>query len=192
MDGPPGTDQTRIPEITIPTPLDRLSQTSQGVGGWLLLFVLSLVIFGPAARVLNFLGGYRPSLEVFAKSSHGYSLYMFYFIEQLTSFAVCGYGIVVGIRLWRICPGAVQQAKRFLLSLLLFAFLDYTTGIVWFIGMTPGATQASALSRVLYGQAFMALLQTAAYTAIWHAYLWKSQRVRMTFSQDPPRGLSTT
>ena len=54
--------------------------------------------------------------------------------------------------------------------------------IIWILLMTPEAIRASALSRVLYGQTAMALLQTAIYAAIWYTYLFKSERVRATYS----------
>jgi|ERR1700722_5716883 len=168
-------------DITIPTPLDRLSHP-RGVGGWLLFFIFSLVFFGPATRIFGFLGHYRHSMQIFARSPHSYSLYTYYFVEQLASFAVYGYGIFAGIQLWKIRSGAIQQAKRFLVSILVYAFLDYSMEIIWILLMTPEAIRASALSRVLYGQTAMALLQTAIYAAIWYTYLFKSERVRATYS----------
>src|ERR1700722_10997445 len=183
MDGPPPAGMS---DITISTPLDRLNHPQGRVGGWLLFFILTLVFFGPAMCVFTFLGHYRHSMQLFARSHHSYSLYAFYFVEQLASFAVRGYGLFAGIQLWKMRLDAIQHAKRFLLILLLYAFLDYTTAIIWTVLMTPEAIRSSALSRVLYGPTATALLQTAFYAAIWYAYLLKSERVRVTFLMRTP------
>jgi hypothetical protein len=121
-------------------------------------------------------------MQIFARSPHSHSLYIYYFVEQLASFAVYGYGIFAGIQLWKIRSGAIQQAKRFLVSILVYAFLDYSMEIIWIFLMTPEAIRASALSRALYDKTAMALLQTAIYAAVWYAYLFKSERVRATYS----------
>jgi hypothetical protein len=121
-------------------------------------------------------------MEIFARSSHSHFHYAYYFVEQVAYFALCGYGIFTGTQLWKIRPGAIQQAKQFLLILLVFTFLDYTTVIIRILLMTPESIRASVLSRFLYGQRAKVLLQTTIYTAIWYAYLLKSKRVRATFS----------
>lgn len=168
--------------------MNRLHQGRYGVGRWLALFIFTLVLIGPAIRIFSFLGGYSHTIGLLARARHPYFSYTYYAVEQLISFAVQGYGVFAGIRLWRIRSGAVRQAKIFLFGIVLFAFADYIMGTIWIIVVTPLTIRASALSKFLSGQTAMALIETAIYAAVWYSYLLKSERVRVTFLQDLPTG----
>jgi hypothetical protein len=87
---------------------------SDGVGGWLLCFIFTLVFFSPAVRVWDFVAGYHQTMGNIAHiQRHPYSLYQLYFVEQLVAFALSGYGIIVGIRLWNVQPGASGKLSNF-------------------------------------------------------------------------------
>jgi hypothetical protein len=173
---------------SLPTPdtdrrsqIDRVVHPLYGVGGWLLFFIITLVLIGPTLHVGNFIRSFAHSREHFAGSLHRYSLYSFYFVEALLGFAVYGYSIFAGIQLWKIREGAVLQAKRFLVTLLAYRFLDYTAGLMWLVLMTPERSRTLALSRYVQGSAAENLVRTAIYVGIWYSYLVKSERVRITY-----------
>jgi hypothetical protein len=179
-------------DLTIPTSAGRLNHPQRRASGWLLFFIFTLVFIGPATRIFGFLGAYRHSMELFSRSSHPHLFFAYYASEQLASFAVRGYGLFAGIRLWRISPGAVGQAKRFLFYLVVFSVADYATGAMYVVLTTPEATSVSALSKFLTGQAAKAILQACIYAGVWYSYLLKSDRVRVTFSRDQPTAVSSS
>jgi hypothetical protein len=178
---------TATPEKAAPVRPVRIDDSLRGVGGWLSFFIFTLVVVGPAASFIRFVVGFGHYLQVFASSPHSYSLRSFYFFEHLSLFAIRGYGIFVGVQLWKIRPLAVEHAKRFLVILVLFSILDYATGIVWIVLMEPESSWASGFSGFLTGENSKALLQVAGYAAIWYTYLLKSERIRMTFSREVER-----
>lgn len=156
-----------------------------GAGGWLLLFIFTLVFFGPAAHVFAFLRGYRHSMEIFPRSTHPYSLYEFYFVEQLVGFAVYGYGIFAGIQLWKTRPAAVKHAKQFIIALVAYRLADFVVGVNWVSVMAPHGT----LSKFLSWRTVKPVLNASIYGAVWYSYLLKSKRVRMTFLLKSPRNI---
>ena len=173
-------------DLIVPTSSSLGDHRVRGAGGWLLFFIFTLVFIAPAVRIFSFLGTYGHSIELFSRSAHSHLFFAYYISEQLASFAVRGYGIYAGVQLWRTSPGAVDQAKRFLLLLVLFAFADCTAG-AWLVVFTvPEAIRGSALSNFLSGQTAKTLLQVCVYSGVWFSYLLKSERVRATFSQHPP------
>lgn len=179
-------------DLTIPTSSGRLNGPHRRAGGWLLFFIFTLVFIGPALRIFNFLGTFRHNMELFSRSPHSHLFYGYYVSEQLANFAVRGYAVFAGIRLWRISPGAVGQAKRCLFYLVVFALADYATGAMFVVLTAPEAIRVSALLSFLSGQPAKALLQTCVYAGVWYSYLLKSNRIRLTFSQDQPTAVSAS
>lgn len=96
----------------IPSPV-----APRGVGGWLLFFILTMVLFGPVVYIGSFLRSSPHTMEVFAAGRHPYAHYLFYFVERVVGLSLRGYGIFAGIQLWKTRPGAMLHAKRFLLLL---------------------------------------------------------------------------
>lgn len=154
-----------------------------GVGGWLLFFVLTLVVFGPAFHIAAFLRSYRHAIEVFARLSHPYSHYLFYIIEQLAGVALYGYGIFAGIRLWKTRPAALMHAKRFLLLLVLYHLADFAMAVNFTWILDPPGTVDKYLPH-----AFLRQMRNLVYPVVWYSYLLNSKRVRNTFFSEtrPP------
>jgi hypothetical protein len=178
---------TGMPEKVAPVRPARIDDSLRGVGGWLSFFIFTLVVVGPAVSLIRFVVGFGHYLQVFASSPHPYSSRSYYFVEHLSLFAIRGYGIFVGVQLWRIRPLAVEHAKRFLAIFVLFSILNFATGVVWIVLMGPESSLAPRLSGFLLGENSKALLQIAGYAAIWYTYLLKSERIRMTYSREPER-----
>ena len=154
----------------------------KGVGGWLLFFILTLVVFGPLARIVHFKGGYRHNMELFSRAPHPYLQYGFYGVEQLSGFAICGYGILAGIQLWKKNPAGIEKAKRFMIAFLIFSVADLAMGMNWVVLMG----HKGSLSRFISWQTVRPLLNSIAYTLIWYSYLVKSNRVLITYPPQNP------
>lgn len=155
------------------------NQEPSGIGGWLLFFILTMTVFGPASLIVAFLRSYRHTIEVFGRALHPYSHYLFYATEQLTGIALYAYAIFVGIQLWKSRLGAITRAKRFLLLFLLYHAVDFVmaVNIVWLMD-GPGA-----LGRYL-PHALVRQARYLVYPAVWYWYLLKSKRVRNTFFSE--------
>lgn len=158
-----------------------------GVSGWLLFFVLTLVVFGPAFHIAAFLHSYRQAIEVFTRLSHPYSHYVFYTIEQLVGVALYGYGIFAGIRLWKTRPAALMHAKRFLLLLVLYHLADFAVAVNFTWILDPPGTVGKYLPH-----AFPRQMRNLIYPVVWYSYLLNSKRVRNTFFSETRPPLTLT
>ncbi len=173
-------------DLTVPASSSPVDHPHRGVGGWLLFFIFTLVFFAPIRNIFSFLDSYEHSVGVFSRLPQSHPFFAYYVSEQLAIFAARGYGIYVGIRLWRTSLGAVDHAKHFLLFLLLLAFADYIGG-----ALIVEAVRPSALSNFLSGRSAIALLQSCVYSGVWYFYLLYSDRVRATFPMRPPVPVTT-
>jgi len=129
-----------------------------GVGGWLGLLCRVLVLWQPL------------SLGLVASSALN-SLYIRGWPLALAIFArlvVAAFGVAAGLALWQQRPGAVGLAR---VSLLLSAAGDvfvYTTPFF------PNNRPPGDTTLILAG--------SLVWYAVWLMYLWRSKRVRNTFS----------
>lgn len=131
-----------------------------GIGGWLLLLCLLLLVWQPASLALSGAG----ALDALPVRGLPLALVL---VGQLL---VASVGVGAGLALAGRRPGAVTLAKW---SLGLSAAMDlfvYTTPFVPSNRM-PGETPLVVTASLLY-------------YAIWLAYLFRSKRVRNTFQAD--------
>ncbi len=129
-----------------------------GVGGWLLVLCLLLVVWQP----ISF--GLLASSLLDRLASRGLPLVL----ALITRILVTAFGIAAGLALFNLRPGAVTMAK---LSLALSTATDlviYTTPL-FPSNRAPGDTP-------LY------VAGSLAYASAWILYLVRSKRVRNTFS----------
>jgi len=136
---------------------DARDRSKNGIGGWLLLLCLLLLVWQPASLAV----GASSALD--ALPIRGLSLALVLIAQLL----VASVGIGAGLALVGRRPGAVALAKW---SLGLSAAMDvfvYTTPFVPSNRM-PGETPLVVTASLLY-------------YAIWLAYLVRSKRVRNTF-----------
>lgn len=159
-----------------------------GVHGWLMFFALTMIVFGPAIHIVNFLNSYRDTIELLARTTHPYSHYLFYAVEQITLAALYVYGIFAGIQLWKARPAALTHAKGFLLLVAVYHLADFGTmlNIVWILD--PPGTMSRYLPNAVFRQ-----VRNLVYPVIWYAYLLNSTRVRNTFplEKGPPAAHET-
>src|SRR5436309_10818333 len=88
-----------------------------GVGGWLLYFCLVLTVGVP----LKVVAGLGESYSV-AFTRRDPALVGFITILGVFQIGLAAFSIYAGVRLWRVRPGAVATAKRFLLYVFLLGY----------------------------------------------------------------------
>jgi len=174
----PSASEPRIAPIP-----DRFLHPYYGIGGWLTIFIFSIVFVGPVYHTLYFIQHYPDNMELIARSVHPYSLYLHYFVQTAARIAVYGYGVFAGIQLWRIRPNAVKHAKQFLIVLLLLPIADYLIGINWLTLMSSEQARGIALSNFLVGKTARAIVRSAIYSSVWYAYLFYSERVHIRYAE---------
>lgn len=148
----------------------------EGVRGWLLLFCLSLVLFGPLYTAYNLVSGYQDLKELGPYLEYASGIEGLYWLDFILSASVAAFSIFVGVELWTIQKNAVSHAKRFLLSVLAYnlslPFLPYFAGIE--------ADVYKEITPELIGFS----VRGSIYVAIWYAFLNKSKRVAATYRAE--------
>jgi hypothetical protein len=142
----------------------------RGVGGWLLLFCIALTVLSPLLTFGSLAWGYG----AYSKYFHQFpDLLVIGVIDTLLSLGLMIFSVYAGIGLWRIRPGSVRLAKRYLLC-----FLGYRT----FAAILPlMAGLPSAANDAMIAQVATDIVRSVIFFAIWYSYLNKSQRVRATY-----------
>ena len=146
----------------------------KGVAGWLLIFCLGLTVLGPLVMLKTLAVGYREFAGYFGEFP---GLFVVTVINTLLSLGIMAFSIYAGVGLWRIRPGAVKVAKKYLLY-----FLGYHafTAYLPFMAHLPSAATEAIVAQVVK-DSFRAIM----YVAIWYSYLNKSLRVRATYGSNP-------
>ena len=131
-----------------------------GVGGWLLLFCLGLVVLGPLATIGTLKQSYEALSPGFSRSQGVGAGALFWGL-----LLVCRtvFGFVAGVALLRASPRALRISKVYLASLVPSDFMML---------LTPVA--AEGLVKQLLGD--------LVYAAVWGMYLARSKRVRATYN----------
>jgi hypothetical protein len=135
----------------------RSSATKSGVGGWLLVLCLLLLIGQPISL------GLVASSMLDSLASGGLPAVLI----LLTRLIVTGFGIAAGLALLGRRPGAVTLAK---VSLVLSSATDV------FVYTTPFFPSNRAP-----GETPVYIVASLAYSIVWILYLWRSKRVRITY-----------
>jgi len=130
------------------------SYPKSGVGGWLLLFCIMLLVWQPISLALVASAG-LDSLEVRGTPA---------VLLLLIRITVAALGIAAGLAILRRRPGAVWLAK---ISLVVSAVADV---LVYTSGYFP--------SNLRPGDAPFAVALSLAYYTAWMVYLLRSKRVR--------------
>ena len=134
-----------------------MKAVKSGIGGWLLVLCLLLLIWQPISL------GLVASSMLDALASGGLAAVLI----LLTRLIVTGFGIAAGLALLGRRPGAVRLAK---VSLVLSAATDV------FVYTTPFFPSNRAP-----GEAPIYIGVTLAYATVWFLYLSRSKRVQRTY-----------
>ena len=148
----------------------RIDYRYNGVGGWLMFFIITLVFLGPLGTCSS-LGRY---------DSEWGSLYQAYpfirtikWINMVLGIGLVCFGVYAGISLWRIRPNAVEIAKTYLV---LAALIGTTLISLPFLAGLPEEANVAMLKATP-----IAILPVLVYSTVWFLYLTKSKRVATTF-----------
>ena len=130
----------------------------RGVGGWLLLFCVSLVVVQPLALLFEAVNS-RDAFVV------GFN------------FLLGAFAIYTGVALWRVATNALRLVKVYFVVVLIVATLAIASGI-----LTAPATRASQTPSQdnFLTVGFRALISVA----IWWSYFKKSKRVKATYGAN--------
>ena len=136
----------------------------RGVGGWLLLFTLSLILFKPALIIVSFYNHFEP-------------------VNAIISAAIGGYGIYAGIELLVVKPHAVRDAKRYLL----LVFAHNLLLLVLALSVISFGTD-----RKVTGSEVMPFFRGMLSAGLWRSYLRRSKRVAATYGLQSGSGSGRT
>jgi hypothetical protein len=142
----------------------------RGVKGWLLLLCLNLTILDPLAMLLSLFSVANASRPLFDKYP---GLLTLIAVSGVCRLAVAVFSVYAGLALWRVVPGAVDIARKYLMAVVLY------TVFAFFLPVLIGLPQD--LAQEIAGSSFIAGLLTISYAVIWYAYLVHSKRVRATY-----------
>ena len=142
----------------------------KGVGGWLLFFCLSLTVFSPLITIIALIASYTDAFRLLDSFPGVMAITV---IDTFLDLVVMAFSVYAGVSLWRVKPGAVRTAKRYLLCLLAYVAV---ASILPFMAGLP-----SDVNEVLIAEVIKGASRQVSYVAIWYAYLNKSKRVMATF-----------
>ena len=145
---------------------EKVQTQYKGVRGWLLFFCLSLTIFVPLFTLYNIISAYNEISSQFYQLPNLLNLVI---IAGLSTFS-----IYVGIKVWRVKPGAVRIAKNYLLLYLGYMVL----GILFLLFDSLQA----GVDKAIIGELARVVIPSFTNFALWYSYLSKSKRVKATFS----------
>jgi hypothetical protein len=137
-----------------------------GVGGWLALFVVTLLLLSPIASILELIFTYAQVSPLLADSSR---LMLIFSAYSLLRISVMALGIYAAVRLIQIKPNAVRSARAYLIAVALSGTLICVATI---LNTSPAADKETAVGVAV---------QSIVYAIIWSAYLERSKRVAATY-----------
>jgi hypothetical protein len=145
----------------------------KGVRGWLFLLCLTLTVLDPLAIVSSLFAGASSLKPDFDRHP---ALLRLILISGVFKLALAVFSVYSGITLWRMLPGAVSTASKYLKAMFAYSVLAiFLPGLV-------GLPQE--LYREMAGPDFVSSVLTLAYSAAWLLYLKRSKRVKATY-QSP-------
>lgn len=150
--------------------LDRGDERYKGVRGWLLLLCVTLTLLDPLAAFLNITYTTHLAKPHF---HHVTGLTRLVLISGAASIALAIFSLYAGISLWKVAPGAVLTAKKYLLTVLAYSL--FSLALPSLAGLS-----AEYREKILEGS-FLTNLPTGVYVLAWYLYLERSKRVRATY-----------
>jgi hypothetical protein len=149
----------------------------QGIGGWLLVFIISAIFLYPLLTAFSAL----VSLVFAARVSSVFPLITLLTLVDIgCSMLVTGFGIVAGIFLWTKNSRASGLARIYLFTRAFYTFfMLFVVGLSMSVSDLPPVIK-DALPRWI----IVSSLPSIAYVMIWIGYFKKSKRVKATYG-DP-------
>jgi Protein of unknown function (DUF2569) len=161
-----------VPEL--PPPLQpALDSAYRGYGGWLAFFSVVQIFVVP---IIALISGAVSISEVSKVSDRYPGLIAPTAVELIGDFALVGFGVYVGIALWRLRRGAVGIAKAYLVARLVWAVLKFALPYL-------GTGLPSQVIDAMWMEVGKELVQTVIAFAIWFSYFNVSKRIKATFPE---------
>lgn len=145
-------------------------QRYQGVKGWLLLLCLSFTILDPLAMIVSLFSVANAAKPLFDQYP---GLLTLVAVSGVCRLAVAVFSIYAGLALWRVAPGAVAIARKYLMAVVLY------TVFAFFLPVMVGLPQD--LAQEIAGSSAAAGMLTILYAVTWYIYLVHAKRVKATY-----------
>ncbi len=142
-----------------------VSSPYYGWGGWLAFFCIVQIFLQPIILLVLCIA----DASVFGQDSN---LDGFLVIEIAGMLGMAVFGIIAGVRLWRIRPRAVSVAKAYLVTALAWSVLKAILSFAMLEGRYQDAVGAQEAQGVVF---------TIVPFAIWFTYFNVSKRVKATY-----------
>lgn len=146
------------------------NQKYRGVRGWLLILCLSLAILDPLAIVFSLFSVTSAARPHFDRDPGVLHLIV---VSGICRLLLAVFSAYAGIGLWRILPGAVSIATKYLRAVILYSALAV------FLPALVGLPED--LYREMAASTFVSSFMTISYAGLWYLFLRKSKRVAATY-----------
>lgn len=143
----------------------------RGVRGWLLFFCVGLTVLNPALFILALAD--VSQMPSWTPKPIQYLMVITIIIGALMTL----YSISAGLSLWKIEPGAVEYAKRYLRINLVATGIQAVLPFL-FLG---GERHAAAIAGALTVEGVKGFIIGLIGFAIWNTYLNRSKRIKATY-----------
>jgi hypothetical protein len=149
----------------------------KGVGGWLLFFCVLLVILAPLGTLSSLSRTTRTADELLGPD---HPLKREMLIWTLAGLPAVVLGMVAGLRLWNVKPGAVTLAKIYLWVNVASGLLAFAVGPDYTPLFKAMARQRGVEMDFDFFQVF-AFVWSIVWFLIWYSYFRVSKRVKATY-----------
>ena len=142
----------------------------RGVRGWLLILCLNVAIFDPLTMLLTIFLVTNATKPYFGEHPELLRLCL---ASGICRLALAVFSVYAGMALWKVVPGAVSIAKKYLMAVVLYSVVASLLPVV------AGVPQESY--QEFAGQTLFNSLLTMSYAIAWYLYLQRSKRVKATY-----------
>ena len=146
-------------------------ESHRGVRGWLLILCLNVAILDPLTMLLTIFMVTDATKPYFSEHPELLRLCL---ASGICRLALAVFSVYAGIGLWKVVPGALSVARKYLLAVVLYAVVAASLPII--VGMPQESYQEFA------GQTAFNSFLTMAYAIAWYMYLQYSKRVKATYT----------
>jgi hypothetical protein len=142
----------------------------RGVRGWLLILCLNVAIFDPLTMLLTIFLVTSATKPYFGEHPELLRLCL---ASGICRLALAVFSVYAGMALWKVVPGAVSIAKKYLMAVVLYSVVASLLPVI------AGVPQESY--QEFAGQTLFNSLLTMSYAIAWYLYLQRSKRVKATY-----------
>jgi hypothetical protein len=145
----------------------------RGVKGWLLILCLNIAILDPLTMLLTIFLVTGATKPYFGEHPELLRLCL---ASGICRLALAVFSVYAGLGLWKVVPGALPVAKKYLLAVVLYSV------VASFLPVLVGVPRESY--QEFAGDTVFNSFVTMAYAIIWYIYLQRSKRVRATYASS--------